>query len=225
MAGLGKLWSAIIIISRENILKYKTDCLTVSRIYRIMKKYGINDIPLDNSNGILSSMFLNNANVNILSEMIDVICPGNTETPIAVVAEYMELMAMLVDEYVREIDARKKFVIDKGIWKQDERKEDEKLYQVDHYLSMYILLCDNGIEPSELNLFESLIIHESIMVSKIIEGCQSMLSMLSDQKYVGFVKTMKEYIKYANFLDFSLDIYNEIEKMYESSIEKSGSNK
>jgi hypothetical protein len=63
------------------------------------------------------------------------------------------------------------------------------------------------------------------MVSKIIEGCQSMLSMLSDQKYVGFVKTMKEYIKYANFLDFSLDIYNEIEKMYESSMEKSGSNK
>ena len=49
--------------------------------------------------------------------------------------------------------------------------------------------------------------------------------MLSDQKYVGFVKTMKEYIKYANFLDFSLDIYNEIEKMYESSMEKAGSNK
>jgi len=190
-----------------------------------MKKYGINDIPLDSSNGILSSMFLNNANVNILPEMIDIICPGNTETPIAVVAEYMELMATLVDEYVREIDARKKFVIDKGIWKEDDRKEDEKLYQVDNYLSIYILLCDNGIEPSELNLFESLIIFESIMVSKIIECCQSMLSMLSDQKYVGFVKTMKEYIKYANFLDFSLDIYNEIEKMYESSMDKAGSNK
>ena len=194
MAGWGKLWSAIIIISRENILNYKTDCLTVSRIYRIMKKYGINDIPLDSSNGILSSMFLNNANVSILSEMIDVICPGNTETPIAVVAEYMELMAMLVDEYVREIDARKKFVIDKGVWKEDDKKEDEKLYQVDHYLSMYILLCDNGIEPSGLNLFESLIIHESIMVSKIIGHQNRLLIFLPKNIWIMLPKKKKSIL-------------------------------
>lgn len=186
-----------------------------------MSKRGVNALPQDASDGMISCMLMNNFDETVLLEISSILEIDSEINPVVAISEYMSFLSSLIQEYSNEIDKRKKFAIDKKIWEENEEKKPEETYPSDQYILMYILLCDNGIDPLKLNMYETMIIYEDIMVAKINEGSQSMLSMLSDNKYKGFVSTMKDYLKHANFVDFALDIYNEIEKMYESSIKDS----
>lgn len=186
----------------------------MSRLQRVMKSIGLDDVPLDVDGGLGSMMFLG----NLGEEFIDYLV---LELGLD---DQLELFRIINDssnqlkQYYDEVESRKEHCKQIGIWTESEPNDNEKqelpIYHGDNYLNIYLVLSQEHLVPENLNLYESLILHEDIVVNKIKESCYSMLGLLDKQKYHGFIESMKTFLKYANFTQFVIEVYDEIEKTY-----------
>lgn len=195
----------------------KTDTITVSRIYRLLNKYGVNDIPSDGLNGLVSGIKLSNIYQDLPRQFLNILeIDAEPGQEIIIMSEYLGYLAQLTQEYLTELDNRMNFIIEKGFWSNDKQPDDTIYYRSDYYLQIFLTLSENNINAFKLNLFESMILYEDIVTNTLKESCSSLLSMLDSEKNLGFINQMKEYLKFGNFSAFVLDIYNEIEKRYDS---------
>jgi len=202
----------------------KTDTLTVSRIFRLLKKYDIQDIP-SSDNMMLSSIVLSNLDEAILPSILDILGEQQSQDKlkdIEIMSQFFQEVNDCVNQYLVEIDKRKKHASEiLGVWREDDepKNPDEKIYQDDYYLQCYLTLVGNNISPENLNLYESFILAEEISCRQIKESIQQMLSMLED-KAKTFCLVQRENLKYANFTAFVLDIFEKKKKMYNESLDK-----
>lgn len=195
----------------------KTDTITVSRIYRLLNKYGVNDIPSDGLNGLVSGIKLSNIDQDLPRQFLNILeIDAEPGQEIIIMSEYLGYLAQLTQEYLTELDNRMNFIIEKGFWSNDKQPDDTVYYRSDYYLQIFLTLSENNINAFKLNLFESMILYEDIVTNTLKESCSSLLSMLDSEKYFVFIEDMKRLLKFGNFSAFVLDIYNEIEKKYDS---------
>lgn len=195
----------------------KTDTITVSRIYRLLNKYGVNDIPSDGLNGLVSGIKLSNIDQDLPRQFLNILeIDAEPGQEIIIMSEYLGYLSQLTQEYLTELDNRMNFIIEKGFWSNDKQPDDTVYYRSDYYLQIFLTLSENNINAFKLNLFESMILYEDIVTNTLKESCSSLLSMLDSEKYFVFIEDMKRLLKFGNFSAFVLDIYNEIEKKYDS---------
>lgn len=202
-------------------MNYKTDCLTLSRILRVLQSYGFTDLPSDDSSAIFASMMMQD-NPDLIDNVMKIadIQLDDKDNPQLLFIAYMQEVANQAQMFHDEINNRKKFATETGVWNDTDKTDEpeEQLYHQDQYMLIYYTLSKESLNPLVLSLYESLMLYENLMVDKMREGCQSMLAMLNDDKYKSFKQNMESFMKYANFSSFMLDIYNEIEKAYEKSL-------
>lgn len=186
-----------------------------------MKSHGFEDLPSDSSSAVLASLMVQD-NDNLIDEVLKIaeLQVGEKDNPMLLFIAYLQEVANQTQMFQDEINRRKEFAKKVGVWREDEESEEpeEEMYQQDQYMFIYYTLAKESLNPLALTLYESFIIYENLIVDKMREGCQSMLAMLSDEKYNSFKKSMEAFMKYANFSSFMLDIYDEIEKAYEQSL-------
>lgn len=208
---------------------FRTDTLTVSRVFRILDKYDIKDMP-NSENIMLSSIAMTQLNENLLPELFDAAGlekSGDNMIDVETISELFSEINKHMISYSAEIEKRKHHATNIiKMWQEDEepKSPEENLYQSDYYLQCYMGLAKEGIQPEKLNLYESFILYEEIVCNHVKEGISQMLSMLED-KYKTFVLVQKEMLKHANFTAFVLDIYDAVEKMYNEMNEKEKSKK
>lgn len=203
---------------------FKTDPLTISRIYRILKSVDADGLIGATDDNIMSVSILSTINNNLIDNLLTIISDNinnkSIEHKISMLTEYFDLIYKLYNQYNHEIELRKNFVVDMGIWKEDENQDkQDKLYKSDYYLDMYRTLSENNINPEYLDLYEAMILTEDIICNNIKESIYQMLGILESYNK-SFCLVIKNLLKYANFSAFVLDIFNDVEKMYEEKVNK-----
>ncbi len=203
---------------------FKTDPLTISRIYRILKSVDAEGLIGATDDNIVSISILSTINDNIIDNLLEIISNHvnykNIEEKISILTEYFDLIYKLHNQYNNEIEARKKFVIELGVWKEDKNNENQdKLYKSDYYLDMHRTLSENNINSELLDLYEAMILTEDIICNNIKESIYQMLGILESYNK-SFCLIIKNLLKYANFSAFMLDIFNDVVKMYEEKVNK-----
>lgn len=203
---------------------FKTDPLTISRIYRILKSVDADGLIGATDDNIMSVSILSTINNNLIDNLLTIISDNinnkSIENKISMLTEYFDLIYKLYNQYNHEIELRKNFVVDMGIWKEDENQDkQDKLYKSDYYLDMYRTLSENNINPEYLDLYEAMILTEDIICNNIKESIYQMLGILESYNK-SFCLVIKNLLKYANFSAFVLDIFNDVEKMYEEKVNK-----
>lgn len=202
----------------------KTDMLTISRVSNLLRDVGINDLISGGENIMMSTIMLSQLDSSIIDKICDVIGIDITlqdVDKIEHVSRFFTEIELLMNKYSSEIDSRKKHAKDVlKLWKDDGTEpDDDNLYRGDYYINCFYLLSREHIDPTILNLYESLILVEEISCDKAKDGIYQMLAMLEDE-HKTFVKIIKDAVKHANFNAFVLDIYQDVEKMYNEMIEK-----
>lgn len=186
----------------------------MSRLQRIMKSIGLDDAPIDVDGGLGSMMFLGNLGEEFIDYLVLELGLNDQIEMFRIIND----SSSQLKQYYDEIEKRKEHCKQIGIWSESEHDDKDKdklpIYNGDNYLNIYLALSQEHLTPENLNLYESLILHEDIVVNKIKESCYSMLAMLDKQKYHGFIESMKTFLKHANFTQFVVEVYDEIEKTY-----------
>ena len=76
-------------------------------------------------------------------------------------------------------------------------------------------MSKNNINSLVLNIYETLILAEELSCEAMKESIFSMLSFIdTDDKMNIYVEGKKSLIKFANFFSFMLDIYDDVEIVY-----------
>lgn len=209
----------------------KQDILTISRVMRVLSGAGINtDLSLDDAISLVVMMRLID-DANVSGALFDIILEaGESREPDNLMLFFFNIKREL-DEFHAEIERRKKHVIDLGIYVEDTEEElllkleENKNYYVgDVYLSNYRTLRKEGIEPEKLSLFESMIMIEEIVCNDLNKATSELLSIISSDN-PSFCESVRKTIRYANFYSFALDIYNDVDEMYQSIEKKRNSKK
>lgn len=197
--------------------------LSMSRINRLFRNNGLDFMPSDAENTLLATIMLEKEHEELFDAIYGIIKKNIDleQDKIITISNLFEEVKEQMIQYVNEIESRKSFVRDElKIWKEsNDVIKDEKFYGIDIYLSCYKNLAENNINSDNLNLYEAFILSEEIQCQFLAKAIYEMMSIIEDKNKT-FCGIIKEYIKHANFYVFMLDIYNDVEKMYNEYIEK-----
>ena len=206
----------------------KIDILMVSRVTRILKLVGIENIPdlQENPSAISMLAMLSTEQIDSICSVIG--CENEDKNSTIRIGKFFEQFSLETKQYQDEIEKRIEHCIALGVYKRDteqellkKQEEAKNLYFSDFYLSVFTMLSKNGIEPLKLTLYEALIVFEDISCTDIISSCSELLSMLESEKGTKtFCSSIKDILKFVNFHAFALDIFNDIEKMYKETKKK-----
>lgn len=204
----------------------KRDILTLSRVHAILGRNEINLSAFNASDMVDYALFMSVlSNEAILEELCKVIKTDeellNNEQKLSLISDYFIYFGNEQKLFMEEIEKRKKHVIDLGYYKEDTEEELLKkleevkdIYPSNQYLEMYVSLEREQIRSADLTISEAMLISELIACQSITKGAMELLAYIeSDRK--SFCEAIKKLVKHANFYAFALDIYNDVEKMYE----------
>lgn len=204
----------------------RQDILTLSRVHSILTRNGVN---LSNFNVVETSDYATVMSVfsdeEIVKEVYEAIKTDDRVTNIAdmtkFISEYLIYISKEQKLFSDEIEKRKKHVIDLNIYIEDTEEELLKkleeikdMYATNYYLDVYTSLERENIKTNDLTISEAMLINESISCQTIIKGSMELLAYIENERK-SFCEVIKKLIKHANFYAFALDIYNDVEKMYE----------
>ncbi|MDY0388886.1 MAG: hypothetical protein RBT65_17570 [Methanolobus sp.] len=209
----------------------KQDILTVSRVMRILTSVGIDGCRLNLQNPIDAATLISSlSQKEILDNVINIIHLREEEKSPQLVMEFFINLSEQLNLFNDEIDRRKQHVVSLGIYQDDTEEEllakqekNKDLYIGDMYLSNYFLLKKNNIEPACLSIYESMILIEEIVCSEINKVTLEMLGLMDSDSH-SFCEQVRKTIAHANFYSFALDIYDDVNEMYQS-LERKRSNK
>lgn len=204
----------------------RQDILTLSRVHSILTRNGVN---LSNFNVVETSDYATVMSVfsdeEIVKEVYEAIKTDDRVTNIAdmtkFISEYLIYISKEQKLFSDEIEKRKKHVIDLNIYIEDTEEdllkkleEIKDMYATNYYLDVYTSLERENIKTNDLTISEAMLINESISCQTIIKGSMELLAYIENERK-SFCEVIKKLIKHANFYAFALDIYNDVEKMYE----------
>lgn len=209
----------------------RQDILTISRVMRVLSNAGINaGLSIEDTVSIVSIVQLINDN-NISDALLDIITEKDEKRDINNIVLFFFNIKKEIALFQSEIDKRKKHVIDIGLYVEDteeefrlKMEENKNYYVGDVYLSNYKTLRKEGIEPEKLSLFECMIMIEEIVCLDINKATSDLLSIVSSDN-PSFCEQVRKTIRYANFYSFALDIYNDVDEMYQRIEKKRKSKK
>lgn len=209
----------------------KQDILTVSRVMRVLASVDIDGCSLNFENPIDAATLISTlSQKDVLDNVIDIIHSGEDERTPQLVMEFFIHLSEQLGLFNDELNKRKQHVINLGIYMDDTAEEllakqekNKDLYIGDMYLSNYFLLKKNNIEPACLSIYESMILIEEIVCSEINKVTLEMLGLMDSDSH-SFCEQVRKTIAHANFYSFALDIYDDVNEMYQS-LEKKRSNK
>lgn len=122
--------------------------------------------------------------------------------------------------YMQEIQRRTNHAIQLGIYQPDtpeqleaKQVESRDVCPTNHYFSGYLLLCKNGIDCGLLSISEALLAIDEITCCEINAGSSQVLAMIASDRPADETR-FKTYLRHANFVAISLDIYNELDKLW-----------
>lgn len=209
----------------------KQDILTVSRVMRVLASVDIDGCSLNLENPIDAATLISSlSQKEILDNVIDIIHSGEDERTPQLVMEFFIHLSEQLGLFNDELNKRKQHVINLGIYADDTAEEllakqekNKDLYIGDMYLSNYFLLKKNNIEPNCLSIYESMVLIEEIVCSEINKVTLEMLGFMDSDSH-SFCEQVRKTIAHANFYSFALDIYDDVNEMYQS-LERKRSNK
>lgn len=204
--------------------------MTISRVMRVLSKAGIStELNIEDTVSLVAMMQLIN-DAKISDTLFDIILDSEEKREVDNIVLFFFNIKKEFDEFHSEIERRKKHVVDMGIYVEDTEEElllkieENKNYYVgDIYLSNYRTLRKEGIEPENLSLFECMVTVEDIVCGDLNKATSELLSIISSDN-PSFCEQARKAMRYANFYSFALDIYNDVDEMYQS-IEKKRSSK
>jgi hypothetical protein len=202
----------------------KKDILTISRVLRVLKEIGIDTNSLNLGDSVTTAFIIPAiSKPEIVNKIHGIIKDKDTpDSPANAMTSFFMYIADEITMFEEEIKRRKEHVINIGLYVEDTEEElAEKakklkdIYIADIYLCNYVLLCKNGIVPESLTLYEALVVIEDITCSDINKITSELVAMIEADN-AAFAKQVRETLKYANFYSFALDIYNDVDEMYQS---------
>jgi hypothetical protein len=145
------------------------------------------------------------------------------------VTEFFLSVSGQLTEYSAEIERRKAHAIKIGAYFDDTPEEIEAksaknkdLYLGNQYLAGLILLSKNGIDYKNLTISEALIVIEDLTCAEINNGSYQILGMIGSDE-PSTESRFKEILRHANFVAFALDIYEELDKVWQRIRDKKDS--
>lgn len=198
----------------------KITLLTLARVTQILREHDIDLATLDLSNNVtaitLAATLSDDATLTKLCAAIE----ANAATPESIMTFFMSVAAEF-NAYNAEIQRRIDHATTLGIYKPDppevvaaRAEENKNLYAANTYLSNYSFLSRRSVDPDRLAISECMIILEDIICEELNKATMELLSLIGSDDRT-FCDQVKEVMKHANFYAISLDIYNDVEKMYE----------
>lgn len=193
--------------------------LHLSRASQALVELGVELSPLsaDLTTSLVAMSAISEEQANIL---IGRIFPGETDIKVEQVGEFFLDVSAEMKRYNDEIERRRQHAVRLGVYVEDSedvlKTKAEKVkdaYMGDPYLQMVLMLSKAGIHYADLTISEAMLAVEVLTCEEINSGSSQLAAMLESDTPT-MAKTLKDMLRYANFVAFALDIYEELDKLW-----------
>lgn len=206
-------------------MNIKTDVLTMSRVLRMLRSIGIDNVPAQSEQTNVSMLLFAALSIKkgLLPEFLFLISHDTKHKhPDIVLDSFLQLVSMYSNQFNDEINNRKAHAREFGHWSDDteedlKRKEYENanMYDGDRYFACYEALTQFGVSNiKDLTLYECMMLAEDFMCEKIKSGIMELCAMIEDDAG-SLSRQVQKDIKHVHFVAGLQDYYDVVSNKYE----------